>query len=1293
MQRMKKSFIWMVLMALVVSVMPQSIASVAYADTLPDAPTSYFTPDISGIRNTVALKQEETNSSSPDFISREKLYQVQDSQLAVTGTYTKVTGSTLGVNVQQLNWDNGKWVSSPTHVTPGVVTLDVERPDNRFKANLTLYQGVNKITFTGSQGFNERSESFYVLFDTVPYVEKLTVHGGSDKLNLNEGAQIVVPVQQITIEGKAQNATKVTIAANGGSALATTLLQDGTFFTPQLQLKPGINDLKLVVQNSSDSLTFNYQLYYYDEKSPIVSMYLADSADNGQSLLNQVPVFTENKDSGRLYVQLLVPDSGSPFEGSANVQMNSNPAPGLQYYKDIKLDGAKINKTPGQEIFIPSVSQNTPSYRLVTFSVDPLTFNKEANGDISLNQTHNMSITYGTKTISKKIEFQYMQGKTVITDLKYLTGYTGTGDVPAGEPLNGAKVNASDFYILVSTNSTPSDPAKLQAQYLPLGTKSIAISYVSKVSDTQYIYKVSDFQNGNQTVRFNFEGSSAYKDAVISFASKSYIYVSNLTDGQSYKMDSSGTNRFPVKGQYIDFDLKSPYFTASLYVNGTKITTDNSWLDGQGNFNQELVVDAKQGPLVYGENRIVLLGTTKDDKGQTREIKKELRIYILDQNVSTVVKFQPALGKDRPAFPARDFDDKNEQLAKIFNLTPDFVYKDTQFKTSLKTYDIVLRGSGAVKANLNLGTKNILSVDIPVNNMSNETVTFADQRYTYEFAGSRNDFVMRIQDLTANMPGTYVYTLELINETGAKTSQKLELVREESPYRIISPQPTVGGKYVVTKNFLHFDIEAEGADSVKIDKEEAKKRTDLGEHRFVLDYVGLKQDKSNKIKITITRGKVTNTDTIEVYYSGIVDVDAEYMAPKVANKYTVFNKAVQLSFPKGTVMQSTDIRGLKKYYPETKLLFGIADPVNGIVERRNDYGNIIGFPGTGEDSGQPTWSIPDEYMLRFGSTGNTNNFVRVSNVYWISGGMGETTTPYSPATNGLPPYSVSGLFGDPTIPAERKVTPSQRGTLTLSYNPSVVDEAGYTITVFRYNAKREWENIGGEADAKNHTITVPFDQFGYYTVMKMSRGYSDVTNHAWARNILNALYSKGFMNNLRFEQFGADDQTTRGEFATLLVKGLNLPLNYDDKNTFVDLVPTARSATWDYEHIETAARAGIVTGLTDGVFAPDQPLTREQAAVMIARALKLKLAPTDQKLKDALAKSFLDSGKIDVYALSSIQAVTKAKIMAGSPVTQPGQKKPQYNFNPKANMTRAEAGKIAVELLKKGTKVFPKNLS
>jgi hypothetical protein len=83
----------------------------------------------------------------------------------------------------------------------------------------------------------------------------------------------------------------------------------------------------------------------------------------------------------------------------------------------------------------------------------------------------------------------------------------------------------------------------------------------------------------------------------------------------------------------------------------------------------------------------------------------------------------------------------------------------------------------------------------------------------------------------------------------------------------------------------------------------------------------------------------------------------------------------------------------------------------------------------------------------------------------------------------------------------------------------------------------------------------------------------------------------------------------------------------------------------------------------------------------------------DAKLSAALDKAFVDSGNIDNYAKPSIQAVNAAKIMTGSTTTIPGQTKPQYSFNPKGYMTRAEAGKIAVELLKKSTAMFPKTFS
>src|SRR5690606_32168010 len=151
-----------------------------------------------------------------------------------------------------------------------------------------------------------------------------------------------------------------------------------------------------------------------------------------------------------------------------------------------------------------------------------------------------------------------------------------------------------------------------------------------------------------------------------------------------------------------------------------------------------------------------------------------------------------------------------------------------------------------------------------------------------------------------------------------------------------------------------------------------------------------------------------------------------------------------------------------------------------------------------------------------------------------------------------------------------------------------------------------WQNIGGTVNTGKKTITASFDGFGYYAVMSLRYGFEDVTGHPYARNYLNTMFTKGIMQARSSGNFGVYEIITRGEFATMIVTILDLPLNYDTQNqllTFND-VPnySVNGALWDYRHIATAARAGIISGLAPRIFNPGGNLTREQAAVIIARA-------------------------------------------------------------------------------------------
>lgn len=1292
MQRIRKSLIWFLAALLVCSLVPAGSLYRASAA----APATYFIPDNLQIRNSALLTLDDASS----IITRDNVYLTTNPALTITGTFAYVSESSMRVTIQQLTFQNNVWKPVENRIVSGSV-LRESGTTNRFVAsNLTLFPGFNMITFSGMQGSVERSDTFYVLYDQVPYIESIVILGGGPgQINLNEGSQAVVSNQNITLQGQVHNATKVTVSLNGGTEVTTSLLDNGQFFSPAFVLRPGLNSFVINVGNNSDSIRVERSVYYFKEDEPFTELWVNVSGESYDAF-NTTPIITESATEGTLTAQVLLPYSSTPFEDHATFSIDNGP--------DVTIVSGDIGDT---NIVIPGPDGVTPAYRLVTFTTSQsFTLNNGAN-DI------NLTVKYEGFTASKRARFSFLPGRTVIQNMYLLPDFSESSNNDVSEqtkiPLNGAQLESADFYVLVKTDRAPS--TALEGRYMPLGTTKLDIQMVTAPVDglatdgTETVYKITGLLNGQHQIRFYYSEDAPYT-VNLSFASKNYIYISNLYDGQVYEFDSRETHELVIEGQYIGFENLSnwQYFVNGVVPdpnepgNGSQLELD---LDpANGDFDFELRLNIRpEGPIVYGENRLLFTGTTYDGTGNKREIRKELRIYVIDTNVSTIARFHPVLVPSNartplPAFPLDPGGANDPDIEEIFRITPEFAFSDERYVTGESAYDLVIRGSGASILNLKFGSETFLNLSIPDPPATtpypvdvNKSFTYNGKTYYYDFSGSQDDFILRVQNIEFEAPGSHVYYLELINGTGARSTQRLEIVRELSSYHLLAPQPTVGNQIIVNKNFVRFDIEAEGATAVLIDGVEATRRSD-NEDRFYYDYIGLKVNKWNNIDVEIVRPGGSIKDKVSIYYTGAVEIDSQYMEP-LKTKHTVFNKKLELSFPRGTVLMSAmqNSNGVHKYYTDTQLLFGIADPRDGVVERRNDYGHII------NTTVSSPIQIPDYLVARFNSTVNTGNFTRISDIYWISGGVGEYLdrgmSGYKAATNGLPPYSLEGNFASGDFEPERKVVPSQRGTLKIAFDENVVEDIAHTVTVFRYTDRGVWENIGGEVDAKKNTITVPFDEFGYYMVVKLSRSYSDIINHPWARNVLNGLYSKGIMDNLRFDEFGADDRTTRGEFVTLLVKGLSLPLNYDNNNTFYDILPGTRTTTWTYEHIETAARAGIVQGRSVGYFGSELPITRQEAAVMIARALELKMAMNDKKLEDSLAGTFQDADRISYYARPAVDAVNKAKIMTGSPVTVPGSKNQQLNFNPEAFLTRAEAGAIAVRMLQSKTKIFPKTLT
>jgi hypothetical protein len=124
------------------------------------------------------------------------------------------------------------------------------------------------------------------------------------------------------------------------------------------------------------------------------------------------------------------------------------------------------------------------------------------------------------------------------------------------------------------------------------------------------------------------------------------------------------------------------------------------------------------------------------------------------------------------------------------------------------------------------------------------------------------------------------------------------------------------------------------------------------------------------------------------------------------------------------------------------------------------------------------------------------------------------------------------------------------------------------------------------------------------------------------------------------------------------------------KSQFTDV----KESDWYSSYVNTASRNEMVFGYDDGRFGPNDKITREQAMAMIARAMGitgLEVELTDGETDEVL-EEFSDAMSSSDYAKSSIARCVRAGLVAG---------KSDKLIAPRDNITRAETAVIVRRLL------------
>ncbi|MFD0590641.1 S-layer homology domain-containing protein [Paenibacillus sp. GCM10027627] len=590
---------------------------------------------------------------------------------------------------------------------------------------------------------------------------------------------------------------------------------------------------------------------------------------------------------------------------------------------------------------------------------------------------------------------------------------------------------------------------------------------------------------------------------------------------------------------------------------------------------------------------------------------------------------------------------------------------------------------------------------------SNPSTQDATVVFQYDVTNQNFSFIIKNQSMPIDGSSqVYVITVFNAGEAGPRATYRLEINPVSIPYTIKSP---LAEERIMNQNFVEVIITSPGADTIIIGKTQAEPVKFIEYVGGIATYIDafkavvkdLRENRETKIPFTITRGEDTIKQELTVKYVPATIPGAQKLET-MKSSHKMYDNVLQLDFARGTQLvrpnynssnnQSTQV------YNGNDILFAVANPNDGIINRHMFESQPPNYSANSQAEGNLHIGYRFQDLAR--------QYIKASPLFWIDAGLADNPDPsspqFDPIKSGLDPFpfpNVAGKYLDSFAKRwnqfDRQLVPSKPGELTLTYDANVAEAAGTTITVFRFDPYNStWENIGGVVDQKKRTITVPFTKFGYYVAAKMTRGFNDITDHPYAREAMEAIYAKGVMNAVDpVGVFGADRFVTRGEFSRMIVRALDLPLNYGGDLHFTyypETITNANNANaiYDYRYIETAARAGIVRGTRPGFFDEDVELSRQDASVMLARALDLKMETDGVKAKKALDKIFKDSGSFDHYSIPAILAIEKKKFIQGQ-LINPTNPKEGSVFLPKARLLRSDAAIIMGRVMNDMKKLPP----
>lgn len=178
-----------------------------------------------------------------------------------------------------------------------------------------------------------------------------------------------------------------------------------------------------------------------------------------------------------------------------------------------------------------------------------------------------------------------------------------------------------------------------------------------------------------------------------------------------------------------------------------------------------------------------------------------------------------------------------------------------------------------------------------------------------------------------------------------------------------------------------------------------------------------------------------------------------------------------------------------------------------------------------------------------------------------------------------------------------------------------------------------------------------------YTYSHLKNLFADVHPQQWYYTAIDRAAAAGYMQGGQGCRFQPDDPVTRGQLVTFLYRATGeTPTELE--TPFSDVNPEQ----YYFASVAWAAEKGIVRGYDDGSFRPDQPVCRQELALIFYRYL----LHCDVLLYKEDVSGYQDADEIPDWAVQAVGELSASGLLQGD----------QGAFHPAAVASRAQAAQL-----------------